>query len=214
MKSAASDLHSKAKPNRSESRDYGSAAPTKIKRVLLGVFLCGIAASLLVALIAGIALFGITITADIAGSTTYGMSSGDGFLAGAFLSLAFCSLNWFVFYIVVPVTWIVLAFSIGRFPRRGIGRPAAYLRWSAISGALLAGGVSSLFTLNIEYTEITDAGLAHLKTLSKLETLILRGTEITDEGLVHEEQLKTLTTLDVEYAPVSKQGQARHQKAL
>jgi len=152
MKSAASDLHSKAKPNRSESRDYGSAAPTKIKRVLLGVFLCGIAASLLVALIAGIALFGITITADIAGSTTYGMSSGDGFLAGAFLSLAFCSLNWFVFYIVVPVTWIVLAFSIGRFPRRGIGRPAAYLRWSAISGALLAGGVSSLFTLNISLT--------------------------------------------------------------
>lgn len=133
-------------------RDYGTTAPTKIKRVLLGVFLCGIAASLLVALIAGIALFGITITARIAGSTTYGMSSGDGFLAGAFLSLAFCSLNWFVFYIVVPVTWIVLAFSIGRFPRRGIGRPAAYLRWSAIWGALLTGGTSSLFTLNISFT--------------------------------------------------------------
>ena len=133
-------------------RDYGSAAPTKIKRVLLGVFLCGFAASLLVALIAGIALFGITIATGIAGSTTYGMSSGDGFLAGAFLSLAFCSLNWFFFYIVVPVTWIVLAFSIGRFPRRGIGRPATYLRWSAIWGAILAGGISSLFTLNISLT--------------------------------------------------------------
>ncbi|RIJ26340.1 hypothetical protein D1224_00225 [Henriciella barbarensis] len=138
--------------NEATTRDYGTAAPTKIKRVLLGVFLCGIAASLLVALIAGIALFGITITTEIAGSTTYGMSSGDGFLAGAFLSLAFCSLNWFVFYIVVPVTWILLAFSIGRFPRRGIGRPAAYVRWSAIWGAALAGGVSSLFTLNISLT--------------------------------------------------------------
>ncbi|RIJ33250.1 hypothetical protein [Henriciella algicola] len=133
-------------------RDYSTAAPTRIKRVLLGVFLCGIAASLLVALIAGISLFGITIVTEISGSTTYGMSSGDGFLAGAFLSLAFCSLNWFFFYIVVPVTWIVLAFSVGRFPRRGIGRPAAYLRWSAIWGAVLAGGISSLFTLNISLT--------------------------------------------------------------
>lgn len=137
--------------NEAVSRDYGTAAPTKIKRVALGVFLCGIAASLLVALIAGISLFAITISTEIAGSTTYSMSSGDGFLAGAFLSLAFCSLNWFVFYIVVPVTWIVLGFSIGRFPRRGIGRPAAYLRWSAIWGAVLAGGVSSLFTLSISF---------------------------------------------------------------
>ena len=152
MKSAGSDLPSAAHSHGSVTRDYGTAAPTKIKRVLLGVFLCGIAASLLVALIAGIALFGITITTEISGSTTYSMSSGDGFLAGAFLSLAFCSLNWFVFYIVVPFTWIVLAFSIGRFPRRGIGRPAAYLRWSAIWGAALAGGVSSLFTLNISLT--------------------------------------------------------------
>ena len=65
------------------------------------------------------------------------------------LALMFCAFNWFVFYAVVPVTWLVLAFSIGRFPKRGIGAPAAYLRWGAIWGALLAGGISSLFTLNI-----------------------------------------------------------------
>lgn len=130
-------------------RDYGTAAPTKIKRVLLGVFLCGFAASLLVALIAGLILFAISITTDVTGSTTYGLTSGDGFFAGAMLALMFCAFNWFVFYAVVPVTWLVLAFSIGRFPKRGIGAPAAYLRWGAIWGALLAGGISCLFTLNI-----------------------------------------------------------------
>ncbi|QYJ00822.1 hypothetical protein KUV46_00125 [Thalassovita mediterranea] len=149
MKSAGSDLPSEAHTHGSAARDYGTPAPTKIKRVLLGVFLCGFAASLLVALIAGLILFAISIATDVTGSTTYGLTTGDGFFAGAMLALMFCAFNWFVFYAVVPVTWLVLAFSIGRFPRRGIGATAAYLRWGAIWGALLAGGISSLFTLNI-----------------------------------------------------------------
>ncbi|HIG23075.1 hypothetical protein [Henriciella sp.] len=151
MKSAGYDLSSRAKPLASATRDYGTTAPTRIKRVALSVLLCGIAASLLVALIAGLILFAITVTAGVTGSTTSGLTTGDGFFAGAFLALMFCAFNWFVFYAVVPVTWLVLGFSIGRFPRRGIGSPAAYLRWSAIWGALLAGGISSLFTLNISF---------------------------------------------------------------
>ena len=134
------------------SRSYGADPRTKVRRVLLAVFLCGIAASILVALIAGIILFGVSFVLDVNGSTSYSLSSGDGFLAGGFLALMFCALNWFVFYSVLPVTWLVLAFSIGRLPRRGIGAPVAYLRWGGIWGGLLAGGISSLFTLNISLT--------------------------------------------------------------
>lgn len=121
-------------------RDYGSAAPTKIKRVLLGVFLCGIAASLLVALIAGIILFIGSILADITGEPSFRISAGDGFLAGAALALMFCAFNWFVFYLVLPVVWLILAFTIGRMPRRGIATSASYIRRSAIWGAILTGG--------------------------------------------------------------------------
>ena len=76
------------------------------------------------------------------------------------------------------------------------------------------GMLKTLVTLNIEYTEITDAGLAHLAGLEYLDTLILRGTEITDEGLAHLETLKTLTVLDIEFAPVTEQGVARLRESL
>ena len=46
--------------------------------------------------------------------------------------------------------------------------------------------------LNLSRTQITDAGLVHLKGLTNLQTLILTNTKVTDEGLVH---LKELTSL-------------------
>jgi hypothetical protein len=76
------------------------------------------------------------------------------------------------------------------------------------------GMLTTLVTLNLEYTEITDAGLAHLAGLEHLNTLILRGAEITDKGLAHLETLKTLTVLDIEFAPVTEQGVARLQESL
>ena len=54
-------------------------------------------------------------------------------------------------------------------------------------------GLTKLEYLNLSYTNITDAGLAHLKGLTKLETLSLSRTKITDAGLVH---LKGLTKLE------------------
>lgn len=76
------------------------------------------------------------------------------------------------------------------------------------------GTLTTLVTINLEYTEITDAGLTHLAGLRNIRTLVLRGTEITDEGLVQLEPLTTLTELDLEFTAVSDDGIARLQEAL
>jgi Leucine-rich repeat (LRR) protein len=46
-------------------------------------------------------------------------------------------------------------------------------------------------------TKITDAGLKHLRTLTKLKTLNLSGTEVTDAGLTELRELKSLTYLNL-----------------
>ena len=76
------------------------------------------------------------------------------------------------------------------------------------------GSMKTLLMLNLEYTEITDAGLAHLAGLSNIRTLVLRGTEITDAGLAQLKPLTTLTELDLEFAAVSNEGVGRLQEAL
>jgi hypothetical protein len=43
---------------------------------------------------------------------------------------------------------------------------------------------SGLERLNLGKTEITDAGLVHLKGLTKLEGLYLRGTKTTPAGIM------------------------------
>ncbi len=64
-------------------------------------------------------------------------------------------------------------------------------------------GASFVFSINKEVvgvdlnTKVTDAGLAHLKRLTKLETLYLHRTKVTDAGLVH---LKGLTKLPTQKA--------------
>ena len=50
--------------------------------------------------------------------------------------------------------------------------------------------------VDFHFTDITDAGLVHLKGLSKLETLNLMSTEITDAGLVHLKGLSNLVGLN------------------
>jgi hypothetical protein len=53
-------------------------------------------------------------------------------------------------------------------------------------------GLTSLKRLDLYSTQITDAGLEHLKGLTGLQSLDLRSTQITDAGLEH---LKGLTSL-------------------
>jgi hypothetical protein len=53
-------------------------------------------------------------------------------------------------------------------------------------------GLTSLQTLDLNGTKVTDAGLEHLKGLTNLHSLHLGKTKVTDTGLVH---LKGMTSL-------------------
>ena len=53
--------------------------------------------------------------------------------------------------------------------------------------------LTSLESLNLTKTSITDAGLEHVEGLTNLKWISLEGTAVTDAGLVH---LKGLTGLD------------------
>ena len=64
------------------------------------------------------------------------------------------------------------------------------------------------------YTEITDAGLVHLKGLTKLELLNLNRSEITDAGLSHLKKLTNLQTLFLKDTKVTDAGIPELQEAL
>ena len=53
-------------------------------------------------------------------------------------------------------------------------------------------GVTNLSQLDLGGSQVTDAGLVHLKGLTKLSLVWLRGTHVTDAGVV---DLKAMTTL-------------------
>jgi Leucine-rich repeat (LRR) protein len=52
--------------------------------------------------------------------------------------------------------------------------------------------LQNLEELDLSNSQITDAGLAHLKTLTKLEDLDLSATNVTDAGLAYLEGLSAL----------------------
>lgn len=56
-------------------------------------------------------------------------------------------------------------------------------------------GLRRLNRLRLNDTEITDAGLAHLADLTRLEHLGLSGTQVTDAGLAHLDGLIALNSL-------------------
>ena len=62
--------------------------------------------------------------------------------------------------------------------------------------------------------QVTDAGLVHLKEMTKLEELWLIGTQVTDAGLVHLKGLTQLKRLRLDDTPVTDAGVAELQKAL
>ena len=63
-------------------------------------------------------------------------------------------------------------------------------------------------------TEITDAGLEHLKSLSQLKTLELYDTNITDAGLEHLKGLKQLEKLSLYHTRITDTGLANLLKHL
>ena len=63
--------------------------------------------------------------------------------------------------------------------------------------------VKPVISVNFYGTRVTDAGLVHLKGLTKLETLNLQSTDISDTGLIHLKGLASLKTLDLRSTKVS-----------
>ena len=121
---------------------YRTPHSGKVKRLWLGSILGALAAVLLVAfcaLVIGVLVSLITnVFFNQQGSLIDGGFSGDSALlmgmVGAFFAALF---NWYIFYITIPITTLILRFSLGRFPKRGISRPGPYFRWGAIWGAVL-----------------------------------------------------------------------------
>ena len=68
--------------------------------------------------------------------------------------------------------------------------------------------------LDLSNTQITDAGLVHLKELTKLEELYLVGTNVTDDGLVHLKEMNNLQKLSLKFTKVTDAGIAELKQAL
>jgi len=68
--------------------------------------------------------------------------------------------------------------------------------------------------LGLHQTRVTDAGLEHLKGLTKLRYLHLDYTKVTDAGLEHLKGLTSLTELDIHNTKVTDEGVKKLRKAL
>ncbi len=86
--------------------------------------------------------------------------------------------------------------------------PVLWLDFSRITDKGLANirGLTALKDLGLYNTQITDEGLAHVEHLTQLESLFLDGTLVADAGLKHLEHLTHLTDLHLSRTQVSDAG--------
>ncbi|PHS06121.1 MAG: hypothetical protein COA78_14620 [Blastopirellula sp.] len=71
------------------------------------------------------------------------------------------------------------------------------VEWVLANGGMVAFNESGEVNyVNLHDTQITDAGLEHLKGMTSLTFLMLNNTQVTDSGLEH---LKGLTSLNILY---------------
>ncbi len=113
------------------------APPPKVRRVLLAVFLCGLAACAMVTAIGSATLFGLRALDEIVltgESQTLDLDTPP-LMRGALIAGLAAAINWAVFYLTIPAAWVAIWLSLGRFPRRGILHGAPYRRWGTIFGA-------------------------------------------------------------------------------
>ncbi len=136
-----------ASPTEGAASGYAVEVKPKIKRVALASFLCGVAASVSVAIIAAIVFFISSTVLQFSGVSASSLIDGRGFFSGATMALAMAAFNWYFFYFTVPAAWLAIGLSLGPMPRRGLTRAMPYYRWGAIWGAILVGGTTSFFGL-------------------------------------------------------------------
>ena len=75
-------------------------------------------------------------------------------------------------------------------------------------------GLTNLRRLYLSGTKVTDAGLEHLKGLTNLEHLSLSSTKVTDAGLEHLKGLTKLRALALKGTQVTNVGVKKLQQAL
>ena len=85
---------------------------------------------------------------------------------------------------------------------------AVFLEGTTITDAGLPHlkGLTKLQSLHLLITKVTDAGLIHLKGLTELHVLSLNSTQVTDAGLVHLKGLAKLQELRLNYTKVTDTG--------
>jgi Leucine Rich Repeat (LRR) protein len=67
-------------------------------------------------------------------------------------------------------------------------------------------GLTKLLELHLSGSEVTDAGMVYLKDLTALKILELSGSEVTDAGMVYLKDLTALKILDLNYTHVTDAG--------
>jgi Leucine-rich repeat (LRR) protein len=76
------------------------------------------------------------------------------------------------------------------------------------------GGLANLMELDLSNTQVTDAGLVHLKGLISLWKLDLSGTQVTDAGLKHMTALANLRYILLDRTQVTDAGVKELKQAL
>jgi len=139
---------SETAPYRPDERPASYSVPSghRIKRLWLGAFLGAITAVLAVAFVA--LVFATVVWAIgelILGQGTLDSSfDGNPLVLGAAGAILASIMNWYVFFITIPIATLVLRFSLGRLPGKGVTRAVPYLRWGSIWGAVLVSFPSML----------------------------------------------------------------------
>lgn len=95
--------------------------------------------------------------------------------------------------------------------------PVCYLHLDGTSitdaGLVHLRDLTRLSWIKLDDTRVTDAGLAHLEGLTRLDTLYLNNTRVTDAGLERLEKLTNLRCLELDNCQVT-DGGLKHLKGL
>lgn len=93
-------------------------------------------------------------------------------------------------------------------------RPITDAGWESLKGMACLGTMPHLRALILSGTQITDAALEHIKSMTELQDLMLQGTSITDNGLEHLKGLTKLRRIALLNTQVTDAGAQQLQRAL
>jgi len=103
--------------------------------------------------------------------------------------------------------------AVTRLPDLGCERIVTKRVWHGEGGIKLDAKSGEVIFVNLDNTQITGAGLEHLKGMTGLKVLDLDGTQITDAGLEHLKGMTSLKTLSLGATQITGAG-FEHLKGL